>query len=425
MKKKINYLITAMLDLQLFAVNKTTDVRDPVTGEGNDLSPEMKEFYDRVLIEEAGPNLVHAQFGQKKPIPKNNGKIITFRKFEPLMKALGQLDEGTTPEGGKLDVTEIMSEIGQYGYFVVLSDLLELTAIDPVVVEATKLIGQQAGRTMDTIVRNVLNSGTNVRYCPKLRGSTETPVSRRAALDATAKLTPDMVQQVVADLRAMDAPTINGDYVAIIHPYAAYDLMRNPEWIDAQKYVNPEKIYNGEIGKIGGVRFVQSSEAKIIRGEDLASDSRTLSVNGAVTAGTTIINFDGGTVAANALKGKTIVVDSYEYVVDSNSASTITVKSDVPLLAIADNTVIYPAGASDGGAVFSTLFLGANAYGDTEIADGGLRTIVKQLGYGDDPLDQRASVGWKGTKTAEILVEQYIVRVESCSPRFSATAVGN
>ena len=70
-------------------------------------------------------------------------------------------------------------------------------------------------------------------------------------------------------------------------------------------------------------------------------------------------------------------------------------------------------GGRDGSAVFSTLVLGANAYGTTELENGGLEHIVKQLGYGDDPLNQRSSVGWKATKAAKRLVEAYMVRIES------------
>ena len=65
--------------------------------------------------------------------------------------------------------------------------------------------------------------------------------------------------------------------------------------------------------------------------------------------------------------------------------------------------------------MFGTLVLGAHAYGVTALEGGGLEHIVKQLGYGDDPLNQRASVGWKATQTAERLVEQYLVRIESVS----------
>ena len=81
-------------------------------------------------------------------------------------------------------------------------------------------------------------------------------------------------------------------------------------------------------------------------------------------------------------------------------------------------------GGSGGRAVYATLILGDNAYGVTELEGGGLEHIVKQLGYGDDPLNQRASVGWKGMRAAERLVEQYMVRIESVSS-YSANAAAN
>ncbi|MBR3423924.1 MAG: N4-gp56 family major capsid protein, partial [Clostridia bacterium] len=318
-------------------VNATTDVSP------NDLSAEMKTFYDMALIDEAGPMLVHDQFGQKRPIPKNGGKTIEFRKFDSLPKATAPLTEGVTPDGQRLSVSSVTATVAQYGDYITQSDVLELTALDNTILEATKLLGRQAGMTLDTITRNVLVAGTNVNYCPKLSGTTETAVTSRAALDNTAKLTVDVVNQVVAKLRAQNAPTIGGDYVAVVHPYVAYDLMRDPEWIDAHKYAEPENLFAGELGKIGGVRFVGTTEAKVFHGADLASDSRTLAVNGAITANTTKqITFDGGSVAASALKGRYIVVGGRTYKVADNTATTITVESDSNLPAIADNTVIYP-----------------------------------------------------------------------------------
>lgn len=336
------------INLQLFAnhVNVTTDVR--TEGQSyptyNDLSAEMKTFYDMTLIDEASAQLVHDQFGQKRPIPANGGKIIEFRKFAPLDKATTALTEGVTPDGKRLEVTAITSEVSQYGDYITQSDVLELTALDNTILEATKLLGRQAGLTLDTVVRNVLNAGNNVSYCPKVNASgVETAVSDRANLDTTCKLTVKMVQKVVAKLRGQNAPTINGKYVAIIHPYVAYDLMRDPEWIDAHKYANPTNLYEGEIGEVAGVRFVQTTEAKIWRNTSHA--------------------------------------------------------------------------------VFSTLFIADGAYGVTEITGGGLQTIVKQKGSAGtaDPLDQRSSVGWKAIKTAELLIPQYLVRVESCSPDFDST----
>lgn len=339
-----------LINLQLMAemnVNVST-----ANSDGNHLTPEMKTYYDMTLLDEAGPALVHDQFGQKRPIPKNGGKTIEFRKFSPLAKATTAITEGVTPDGGKLDVTAVTATVAQYGYYIVQSDVLELTALDNTILEATKLLGRQAGRTLDTITRDVLVAGTNVTYCPKIGvNGAETEVTSRANLDATAQLTVDVVQQVVAKLRAKNAPTINGDYVAIAHPYVCYDLMRDPDWVSAHVYAQPENIYEGEIGKIAGVRFVQTSEAKIWTGD----------------------------------------------------------------------------GCPSGLAVFATLFIGDGAYGVTEVTGGGLQTIIKQKGSAGtaDPLDQRSSVGWKAIKVAERLIEPYLVRVESCSKRFSATASAN
>ena len=256
--------------IQLFATQVTT-----MNSTGNDLSPEMKTYYDLRLLDYAQANLVHDQFGQKRPIPKNGGKTIEFRSFSPLAKATTPLTEGVTPSGNQLDVKTITATVSQYGDFIVQSDVLELTAVDNTILEATKLLGRQAGVTLDTVTRNVMVGGTNVMYAPKINASTgaETPVTSRAGLDNTCVLTVNLVEQVVAELRAQNAPTIDGDYIGIIHPYTAYDLMRDPDWRDPHKYADTTNLYEGEIGKIGGVRFVQSTEAKIWRDSSCPAQS--------------------------------------------------------------------------------------------------------------------------------------------------------
>lgn len=326
-----------ILNLQMFADVQTTTL--------DGLSAEMKTHYDKTLIDEAEANLVHEQFGQKRPIPKNGGKTIEFRKFRPLPKAMVPLTEGVTPAPHDLTIDDITATVHQYGGHIVQSDVLELTSIDNTIVEASKVLANQAGATLDTVVRNVLHSGTNVVYCPKVLDGEETEITSRSALTTGCQLTVDVVMQVVAKLRSQNArPFSDGKYVSIIHPYVAYDLMRDPEWRDAHKYAEPDNLYTGEIGEIGGVRFVQTSEAKI---------------------------YDGG--------------------------------------------------------VFGTLFLGANAYGVTEVEGGGLEIVVKQKGSAGtaDPLNQRSSIGWKAMRTAELLVENYVVRVESYSNRFSKTVQPN
>ncbi len=335
------------LDLQMFA---TASTQNQNTTGASGMSAEMKTFYEKRLIDQAEPALVHDQFGDPYPIPANGGKNIEFRKYDSLPKATTPLTEGVTPDGQTMNVSTVTAEVKQYGGWVPITDTLQLTAIDNNIVQATKIIASQAGRTLDTIVRDVLAGGTNVIYAPKIgEGGAETPVTSRATLDATCQLTSDLIARAATQLKAMNADPIGTSFVGIIHPYVAYELRRDPDWIDVHKYAQPDEIYNGEIGTLHGVRFVETSEAKIWKG----------------------------------------------------------------------------TGCPAGLAVFSTLILGAHAYGSTEIEGGGLEHIVKQLGYGDDPLNQRASVGWKAHKTAERLVEQYMVRIESCSARYSATAEAN
>ena len=299
-------------NIQLFA-----DAQTNTTGT---MSVEMKTFYEKRLIDQAEPRLVHDQFADYYPVPQNGGKTIEFRKYDSLPKA-------STP----------------------LTDVLQMTAIDNNVVQATRVLASQAGRTMDSITRDVLAGGTNVIYAPKLGADdAETAVTSRKALDKSCTLTPKLFFQAAAQLGAMNADPIGDSYVAIIHPYAAYDLKTCKEFMEVHKYADPDTMFRGEIGKLGNIRFIETSEAKIWK----------------------------------------------------------------------DDTC--PAGL----AVFGTLVLGAHAYGVTELEGGGLEHIVKQLGYGDDPLNQRASVGWKGMRAAERLVEQYMVRIESVSS-YSATAAAN
>ena len=312
------------LNMQLFSnTNVTTD---------SELSVEMKTFYSDYLIDNAKPLLVHDQFGQKHPIPKNGGKTIEFRKYSPFAKALTPITEGVTPAGRKMEATNLTATVAQYGDYVELSDILLLTAIDNNLTEATALCGNQAGETLDTITREVLVGGTNVMYSGG--------VSDRSALGAENKLTVDDCFKAARFLKTQKARKIDGYYVAIIHPDVAYDLMRSDDWVKAVEYAGSTQLFEGEIGRIAGIRFVETTEAKI-----------------------------------------------------------------------------FAKGASGSKDVYATLVLGADAYGVTEVEGGGLQHIVKQLGSAGtaDPLNQRATVGWKAIKTAERLVEGYMIRIESCS----------
>lgn len=404
------------VNLQLFA-----DLNTNVTTDAG-LSDEMKVFYSDYLIDMASPKLVHDQFGQKHPIPKNGGKIIEFRKYDPLPKALTVLTEGVSPDGQKLTMGTIKSEARQYGSYITLSDVLLLTAIDNNLVQATKLLGKQAGETLDTVTREVLNGGTNVQYA-------EGQVSSRAQLNGGSQtasenhyLTVDAIRMAVRTLKNQNAEKIGDSYVSIIHPDIAYDLMSDPAWKDVKDY-DPDDWYNGEIGKIAGVRFVETTEAKIFKSSNLTSGAATLTVKGEVTA-KTVVPVTEAITKDDAFKmaGKQITINSAPTVYTILSATpgeagSASITIDKEVTAANTNPIATVGGGKSGRAVYSTLVLADNAYGVTEIEGGGLQHIVKPLGSAGsaDPLNQRATVGWKAIKTAERLVEPYMVRIETCS----------
>ena len=97
------------------------------------------------------------------------------------------------------------------------------------------------------------------------------------------------------------------------------------------------------------MRFVETTEAKIYRGEDLAQDARTLTVSGAA-ANSTEVSFPGGTVAADALAGRYVLIGGQRVKVKSNTAAKLVLEQPVTA---SDKAAICPGeGGRDGCAVY-------------------------------------------------------------------------
>ncbi len=404
------------MELQLFAGEMNTQT----TG---GLSAEMKTYYGMELLENARPQLVHNQFAATKGLPVGGGKTVEWRKFGAFDKALTPLTEGVTPDGSGISVSYITKELAQYGDYTTVSDMLDLTAIDDVVLEITDRHGANMGLTLDTVTRNEIQQGRQVIYAPRQESDgKKTEVVSRYALDGSCKITSELVAKAATQLKKMNAPTFDGKYVCILHPSVAFDLRQDEAWIAAHQYAAATELFSGEIGELHGVRFVETTEAKIYRGGDLASDSRTLTVNGAVTANAEV-SFTGGTVAANALAGRYVLLGGKRVKVASNTAAKLVLEEAVT---VSDKAVIYPGeGGKDGCAVYGCLFLGKGAYGVVDLSEG-TEVIVKPRGSSGtaDPLDQRSSVGWKGVHAAAILYDEYMVRVE-CGSSYSGEDKAN
>ena len=280
------------IGLQFFAdagtvVNATNQYVNAYTGDatsfeeaGKSLSPTMKVFYDTALLENARPQMFYAQFAKRQPLPLKHGGSVEWRKFDTFARA-EKLTEGVIPTGQKFGLTKITGSIDQYGTYTTISDRLEMRAYDPIIMGATEEMGASGAETQEKLIRDALLVGTNVLYCDNIDPSTgeiatgagvvATPTScaqMEASATAMSALTPTMINKAVTILKRNRVPQINGRYYAVIHPSVAFDLRQNKDWIEAHKYAAPEQQFNGEIGELHGVRFVENVFAPVLGGDD-------------------------------------------------------------------------------------------------------------------------------------------------------------
>ena len=425
------------MELQIFAAgggvltNATGNYVNSYTGDttsfsgSNTLAIELKDFYDTELLENTRMQLIYAQFAKRQNLPKGHKGTVEFRKFNTFANAEA-LTEGVIPTGQKMGVTYLTASITQYGTYVSISDKLELRAYDDVILQATEEMSASAAQTQETLTRDGLLVGTNVLYCdivdPDTGAYVSTPASAQALkADAAgiSKLTATMVNKAVSIMRKNKVPTIDGtNYAAVVHPSVAFDLKEDERWENANVYGDPDAILNGEIGKLLGMRFFENADAPVLKGADLASDSRTLKINhGAGYSGAiTSVAFDGGTVATDALNGRYISINGVVALVTDSDASSITFAS-TNFGTIADDTVIYPAEYGPGDiAAYATYVFGKDGFVIIDPEGGNLEMIVHDKDEAGGPLNQFSTIGYKfETNGATILYQERVLRVMSCS----------
>jgi N4-gp56 family major capsid protein len=318
------------------------------------VAPGVQAFYDRNLLSRAQPNDVHGRFGQKRPISQRSGNQIKFRRYSQLAAATTALTEGVTPSGSALAVTDVTATLAQYGDYVTLSDMVSLTNQDPVVTEATDILGDQAGTTIDQVRRDVLVAGSNAAFANS--------VADRLAI--ITKLASGDLDKAIRYLKGQNAKfmkegvpatdqvgtaAMRKAFVGIVHPDVEFDLESITGYKPVSDYPSGVVTMEDEIGAYKNIRFVSSTNAKIW--------------TAATTASTAGYKATGG-------------------------------------------------GAND---VYATLIFAAEAYGVCPLSGNAMNTYVKPLGSAGtaDPLEQRSTVGWKATTITQILNQAWMVRIES------------
>lgn len=325
------------------------------------ITPAQRAMYDRLKIARSLPLLTYSKYAQKRPLHGRSGDKIKFRKLAAL--GVGQaLSEGVPVTTGKqMSYTEIEATPIQVGDFIPLSDKVTAVNQDDVLSDASELLGEQQGLTIDTLDRDTFHGGSQVRRAGG--------VATRALITATVtKADLDMAIKVLKRNNTklftpkVDASVKYGQiairpgYIAFIHP----DLTVNLEAISGFKYIDEymsnTTLYEGEIGKYANIRFIETTNAKTWTG------------------------------AYNAGTGE---------------------GSGAELTAGYQNDGTY-------GTIFGILIMGADAIGTTDINELTSKSIFKGLGSAgtNDPLDQVQTAGWKAAHCAEILKDDWMFRIE-------------
>ena len=308
------------------------------------VSDAVSAFLDKNLLSRAYAYFVHAMWAQVRDLPRNNSTTIKFRKYGSLSAATTALTEGVTPTGSQLSVTDLTAVPLLYGDFVTLTDYLDMTVVEALHEELSRILGDQMGDTIDQLTRDVMVAGTTIQY-----SSTSTS---RGTVAAGMILTGDEVREAVLTLQNNNAKYITAQidpstgfntaavpaaYIGIVSAYALRDLKKDPDFEYVQDYASSEgRLGDFEVGRLDNVRFVLAG-----------SNAKVFSAEG--------------------------------------------------------------AGSID---VHATIIFGQEFYGITRISGEAASVITKPFGSGEDPLNQRMTMGWKISFIAKRLQEAFAVRIE-------------
>lgn len=389
------------------------------------VAPAVIQYYERTLLENMKPEMVHARDCQKRSLPLNNGKTVNFRRFTPFPAITTPLAEGVTPAGQTLEETAFTVMVKPYGRHVELSDEINLYMLDNMHQETARLLSDQAALTLDTVSRDAENAGMNVQYA----GSNTV----RSTISASDKLTSADIKKAVRSLKRKNVKTFaDGFYHAIVHPDVVHDLTTDTMWVDVAKYQDKAKIEKYELGTMYKVKFFESTNAKTFEAESyLYGTTASLSLT-AYTAADKSATYSSTAITSDIARELTGKLVMFNYTKSSTQYSVPMCIERIDYVnkkvyfrwALPDSTGLSSlslnpqGGGSSGATVYSTLVYGADAFGTIELGGNGknVSVIIKAPGSSGalDPLDQRGTIAWKvkGFCTA-ILQDDFVVRIES------------
>lgn len=225
--------------------------------------PEVRTYFDRLLLTLARPYYIYDMFAQKRTIPLNSGDQMIFRRYSTLSAATVPIQDGTTPPGDSLSVTDFSTQIKWYGNFVVITDQVQFTVQDRVLNEATRVLSLQLGLTLDTLIRNMMVATASSILCSNGdNGNTPTEITTadiktavRALRLGNARL---MTKPIPGENRFATSP-VRSSYWGFMDVTIQNDLENCADFLSAANYPNPMDALEAEWGSTNNVRWLLST----------------------------------------------------------------------------------------------------------------------------------------------------------------------
>lgn len=322
--------------------------------EYGDITPRTAAYVAVELLKRALPYLCLEKFGQAKTLPGNKTQSMKWRRYKSLGVATTALTEGVTPPSKKLTYEDISCTLYQYGDLVEITDVVADTHEDPVIQEATDILGEQAAKTIEVIRYNIVKAGTNVYYANNVAARTSVTAvmaraDQRAIVRGLERQEAKHITTVVRSTPSFNTENVAPAFIGLAHVDLKTDIRGLTGFIDSKDYGSISR-FETEVGACEDVRYLTSTIFTAFA--------------------------DGGSATG------------------------------------AGSTRISTAGAACD--VYPVIILGRDAYGIVALKGKFAITpmVINPVPSKSDPLGQRGSVSWKTMQTAVILNDNYMYRYE-------------
>lgn len=223
------------------------------------LSGLMSTFYDKKFLERAKAELRYDFGATVKKASQNQGKSIIFNRLTPLALVTAALTEATNPSEVAMTTTQVTATLAEYGTYTTVGSLFKMTSIDEDLKEHVDVHGQNAGESIDNLIRLELSANATRQIV-----NTATVASTTSTIHTSDVITGLEIRRAVRTLKLNKAPKFAGAmYRGVLNPAVSMDLMGNSEWLDAHRYTTADAIERGVVGKLHGVEFVESNQTSV------------------------------------------------------------------------------------------------------------------------------------------------------------------